>query len=165
MRLSIGPLPDASELDALCGAGIRALINVSGVDLTDIHSGNLLDRFQLGQWTMRDIFTAEPPIDLHGGVNDADVALYTTASTSEERTALREAVDYAAEYLRSDEAVFVCCHRGRGRSPLTAAAALGRAKGIAALEAMRQVAAQHAPAHFSMVSLAAACWLEANDDR
>lgn len=148
LGLAVGPLPSNGGLVALHALGFNDVINVSGAPSTDLWPAAVTLTMRLLDFRFRDAFAAAdglspPPLD------------------AREFGAFRDAVDAATDVLLAGRRCGVFCHRGVGRSPLVAAAALIRARGYPREQAMEAIRRLRPEASFTPASLAALDRLDA----
>lgn len=159
--LRVGPLPSTADLRALERWGCRDLVNVSGIDLRRSHPRLEDHGLRLRQYRFRDVFTPAPGLDAATLARYDDPAPqidYMRSATDDERAEFLSATRAVAASLRRQRPVYLCCHRGQGRSPAVAAAALHSVYPLPAGHRWRAVMTVAPGAHISPVTLAAAAW-------
>lgn len=156
--LRVGPLPSHDKLTGLWQAGVRQLVNVSGVDLGEVHPPRYWSEFELAQFSFVDIFSAEQPLPPEQAEQQVNPALYLDAAGANEREQFLTAVQITAAALARRQPTFLFCHRGRGRSPTVAAAALRRITGAPLTDVWQAVFDIQPRAQLSRISLAAVRW-------
>ena len=156
--LRVGPLPSQDRLVDLWQVGVRQLVNVSGVDLGEVYPLQYWSEFELAQFSFVDIFSVEQPLLPEQAAQQVDPTVYLDIADTEEREQFLTAVQVTAAALARRRPTFLFCHRGLGRSPTVAAAALRRVTG-APLPAVWQAVFNIQPqAQLSQISLAAVRW-------
>lgn len=156
-RLRIGALPSPDELAALTGAGYRGLLNVSGIDLEEMYPGSTLCPFKLMQFTFVDVFSAAPAWSADTNIN---AELYTNASSTVDQQQFLAAVKVLTQWLAGDAAVFICCHRGEGRSPAVTSAGLLCVYGGVISDVFSYVSNLRPQAKLTAITAAAMTWAQ-----
>lgn len=136
--LSIGALPDRAELLRLLRAGTLDVINVSGVDLRHVHGLAVPSGLRIAEFGFPDLFSRED------GDSEAWQLFHATHGAR-----IEQATCHLAAVLTSGRPVHCCCHQGRFRSPLVAAAGLMRAFALRVQDAMDIISAKHPKASFT----------------
>lgn len=149
--LRIGALPRQHELKTLYREGFRRLINVSGADIRAFYPGPLLHGFDCYQTGFRDIFSAYT-------ATQAGPAHYLELSEVDERSAFLGAVYHLLKHWRGGHSVYVCCHRGIGRSPTVSLAALGLYLHLPSSQLAPLIEQLRPQARLTSLSHAAAAW-------
>lgn len=138
VRLRIGGIPTRADLKMLSGAGIQQLINVSGVGLGQIYADDALDTFTLNEFFFSDVFsegrTLNPAI-----LEIMSAAAFCEAMSETMRAEFIAAVQVVGDCLCGEKAIYLFCHRGVGRSPAVAVAALVYAMHVAVSDAIAMV--------------------------
>jgi hypothetical protein len=156
--LYISSLPSIKDLRAWQHNGIGYLLNVSGIDINEMYSTNVFESFQLVQITFADIFTKGDIVNVDATIDKSSSENYLQLATDEEQQALLSAVQALVEQFQLGTQSCVFCHRGQGRSPLVAAAALGRFYRESIAQAIARTRIIHPPAIFTDISLSALQW-------
>lgn len=142
LGLAVGPLPSSVGLVALRAIGFNDIVNVCGAPSSAIWPATVTQAMRLHDFHFRDAFQA--------------VDCLSPASLDPcEFDAFRDAVDTVASALAEGRRCGVFCHLGVSRSPLVAAAALIRARGLPRDEAIGAVRRLRREAVFTPASLAA----------
>lgn len=142
LGLAVGPLPSKSGLAALRALGLSDIVNVSGVPSAELWPPEAVLKMRMLDFRFRDAFTA---VD----------GLEPDPMLPAEFEAFRAAVAATADVLSAGRPCGVFCHRGVGRSPLVAAAALIRARAMPRDAALQAIMRLRPEARFSAASLAA----------
>lgn len=155
--LHISSLPSLKDLQTWQHNGIRYLLNVSGININDIYSAQVLAPFDIVQMTFADIFTkgvAVTDVPIETISSDA----YIQLSTIEQQQALLAAIQALVLQLQQGTPSCVFCHRGQGRSPLVVAAAFQQFYRKSIAEAIARTRIIRPPALFTDISLSALQW-------
>lgn len=160
--LKIGGLPSLRELALAHQAGYDCLINVSGVDLQAFFPAELLEPFTLSQYIFSDIFSRLGKIDGQFKFNDINVDAYTALAIPADREQFFLAAQCLAMSLAAGHRTYLFCHRGQGRSPVVAGAAMAMlSAGLDYKELYQSLINIHPQAHLSPISFAAITWCKA----
>lgn len=139
--LTLGALPERAQLLRLVRAGTYDLVNLSGFDLRRVHGPGLPAKLQIAEYGFPDLFSET-------GSDEAWQAFKTLHGPR-----IAEATNWVANLLGSGQPVHCCCHQGRSRSPLVAAAGLMRAFGMSSQTAIHIITERHPEAAFTARSL------------
>ena len=128
-RLRIGGLPSVADLTELRQAAFSYLINVSGIDITEVYTDHDFSFYTVSQFVFADIFSSGKLLQFDGSggypnMASIDEKLYLTRSTPEHRQAFLQAVIQLNSNLLNKKASYLFCHQGQGRSPTVFAASL-----------------------------------------
>jgi predicted protein tyrosine phosphatase len=154
--LQITSLPTLKNLQAWEQKGISYLLNVSGVDISDIYSAQLLMPFEIKQISLHDVFTKNPPVQTLPVLISPQA--YLQVSDAEQQQALFNAVQLVIAQLQNQTPTCVFCHRGVGRSTLVVACAFQQFYNESIAQAIERTRAIRPAAQFSDISLAAMQW-------
>lgn len=157
-RLLISALPSPQILALWRQNGIGHLLNVSGVDAYAIYQPGALAGFSVSQEKLVDVFTTAPPLAQSADAALDGAKLYLQLTDEGQRLAFLSAVRTLLDKLHTFTPTAVFCHRGQGRSPLVAAAALQAFYHEPIADAVSRVQALHPPAQFTHASLSALQW-------
>jgi len=120
-EIAISQLPDQARIAEWLDARFARWTSVCGVDVADIASIDLANRFQGQVFRLSDPFSKSPTCTAgfvpssRGFLENSDALL---------RSVLLKAVRHVAENYLNREKQVVFCHLGKSRSPLVAVGAL-----------------------------------------
>lgn len=157
--ISIGGLPTESDMNALFVRGVKSLVNVSGIKLSELYPRQHYDCWDLNEYFFSDIFSKDQDASaLDSSLNQPE--RYMNTATTLQQAQFLQSVQAVTRVIRQHESVHVFCHHGVGRSPVVTLAAicqvwqLPMAKSIALVERLRP------QCRITAMSVAASRWID-----
>lgn len=157
--ISIGGLPTKAEINALFLRGVRSLVNVSGVKLSEVYPQQRWDCWNLNEYFFSDIFSTA--LDL-SSIEDAthQSSFFEERANPEHRQQFLQSVQTLSHILLNHESVHVFCHHGVGRSPVVTLAAICQVWSLSLPEAMSLVQKLRPQCRITSMSIAASRWIQ-----
>ncbi|MBH1969835.1 dual specificity protein phosphatase family protein [Moraxellaceae bacterium AER2_44_116] len=157
--ISIGGLPTEAEINTLFLRGVRSLVNVSGVKLSDVYPEQRWDCWSLNEYFFSDIFSSALDI---AAIEDMahQSSFFEETANPEHRQQFLQSVQALSHILLNHESVHVFCHHGVGRSPAVTLAAICQVWSLSLPEAISLVQKLRPQCRITSMSIAASRWIQ-----
>jgi hypothetical protein len=157
--ISIGGLPTEAEMNALFQRGVKSLINVSGIKLSELYPEQLYDCWDLNEYFFSDIFSKDQDTNaLDSSLNQPERFIATANPLHKEQ--FLQSVRAASRALRQHESVHIFCHHGVGRSPVVTLAAICQVWQMPLSKAIALVENLRPQCRITAMSVAASRWID-----